>query len=230
MTSWEEIEIQAMTNIKNELSLEWDMRNRLPVFYNRMCGYMKEAIPLFNRPSKMLLRLSKFTEPQFTSAAIETETDIESGHTFSNMPTGYDITSAGIITFDEYNNDPEYIPVPISYNSTNGTITINRDIPHERTLVFDFYKGGYFDADLNMTEKEILAYCIYVKWEHRFDNNAIERMSKQRDSSFTTISEASQTNANTARMRAADETLFAKLRAYEQNLAVLSGVDGINLI
>ena len=62
-TSWESIETRAMTYIKNDLSLEWDMKNRLPVFYNRMRAYMMEAIPLFSRPPEMLLKLKDYAVP-----------------------------------------------------------------------------------------------------------------------------------------------------------------------
>ena len=65
-TAWETIETQAMTYIQNDISLVWDMRNRLPVFYNRMLSYMREAIPLFNRPAEMVVRLAQNTPPEFT--------------------------------------------------------------------------------------------------------------------------------------------------------------------
>ena len=54
-------------------------------------------------------------------------------------------------------------------------------------------------------------------YEKRFDNNIIERASKVRDASFTTISEASQTASGTARQTAVDSQLFDKLRKYEQD-------------
>lgn len=230
MTLWEEIEIHAMQYIKNDISLERDMRSRLPVFYNRMAGYMRMAIPRFNRPPKMLLRLSKFTAPQFASETRETSEEISEGHTFENLPQGYDIASAGKIELDEYGSDPVYIPLPASYDTESGTVTVNAPVGQGARLVFDFYKSGCFGTNLNMTEKDILAFCVYNAWEHRFDNNALARTPKERDSTFTTISEASDTQANTARMKLADAQMFSMLRAYEENLAVLKTVNGVNLI
>ena len=65
-TTFEEIECRAMTYIKNDLSLEYDLNNRLPVFYRRMWNYMEAAKPLFNRPPMMKTRLSGYTEPNYS--------------------------------------------------------------------------------------------------------------------------------------------------------------------
>ena len=86
----------------------------------------------------------------------------------------------------------------------------------------DLYTSGAFDAELNETEKGILAFAIYNRYEHRFDNDVLERQSKIRDSAFTTISEASQTQAGTARQREVDSQLYAMLRAYQDNVEYLA--------
>ena len=224
-TPFEKIECQAMTYIKNDMSLDYDMKNRLPVFYRRMWSYMASAIPLFNKPPTMLARLHSFTEPQYSDVLFAVDGD-HTGETItvSTGIAGMDICSAGIVTEDEYGN-PAYMPLTVdSYNSETGVVVISGGINAGDEIDIDFYKSGSFAADLNVTECDILAFCIYDVWEHRFDNNALERASKIRDASFTTISEASQTNAGTERQSAVDIQLFDKLRMYEQTAAYMDVV------
>ena len=224
-TTFEQIECAAMTYIKNDMSLDWDMKNRLPVFYRRMWNYMEAAIPLFNKPPTMLLRLRGYEEPQFSDVLFPVNEEPVNGSI--TVPTGIsdmDICSAGVLTEDEF-GDPAYIPLTVdSYNAETGDVVISGPISLGDEIDIDFYRSGSFNIELNATEIDILAFCIYDVWEHRFDNNALERASKIRDASFTTISEASQTAAGTARQSAVDSQLFDKLRMYEQNCAYLKTV------
>ena len=185
-TSWESIETRAMTYIKNDLSLEWDMKNRLPVFYNRMRAYMMEAIPLFSRPPEMLLKLKDYTEPLFSALSYTQETDESAGITIETGETGYEI-------------------------------------------MLYFYKAASFKAELNHAEQGILAFAVYNRWEHRFDNNVTERTSKIRDAGFTTVSEASMTTANRGRMEKADHDLYDMMRAYQDDLDYLDVVLNVNM-
>ena len=224
-TAFELIECQALTYIKNDLSLDWDLKNRLPVFYRRMWNYMLAALPLFNKPPTMLARLHAYTEPQYSDVLFKVETAPDNGTvTVSTGITGMDICSAGIVANDEFGN-PAYMPLTVtSYDAETGTVVISGAIAVGDEIDIDFYKSGFLNADLNPTECDILAFCIYDVWEHRFDNNALERASKVRDANFTTISEASQTAAGTARQHEVDSQLFDKLRMYEQNAAYMNTV------
>lgn len=214
-----------MTYIKNDLSLDWDLKNRLPVFYRRMWNYMQAAIPLFNKPPVMLTRLHAYTEPQYSDVLMTvSEVGEDETVTIETGITEMDICSAGIVTEDEFGN-PQYLPLTVdSYDAETGTVVISGTISVGDEVDIDFYKSGEFTAELNPTECDILAFCIYDVWEHRFDNNALERASKIRDANFTTISEASQTNAGTDRQREVDSQLFDKLRMYEQTAAYLKTV------
>ena len=223
-TSFEQIECQAMTYIKNDLSLDWDLKNRLPVFYRRMWNYMQAAIPLFNKPPVMMTRLRKMTEPEYSDVLFTVSEVTDNTFTVETEIEGMDICSAGIVTEDEFGN-PQYLPLTVdSYDAETGTVTVSGAIAEGDEVDIDFYKSGSFDIELNPTECDILAFCIYDVWEHRFDNNALERASKIRDANFTTISEASQTNAGTDRQREVDSQLFDKLRMYEMNAAYLKTV------
>lgn len=220
-TSWEEIEARAMTYIKNDESLNFDMAYRLPVFYNRMTAYMKEAIPLFNRPVEMLTKLSSYTTPTFEDMNWTAEEDFEAPVTIETEANGFQICAVGTISEDDFGN-PIYTPfTAFSFDENTGTLTINANLSAGTELVIDLYGSGSFEAELTETEKGILAFCIYNVYEHRFDNNVLERTAKIRDSSFTTISEASQTAANTSRQKHVDEELYGMLRAYEVNAELM---------
>lgn len=225
-TAWEGIEIQAMQYINNDLSLDWDRKNRLAVFYNRMAGYMQWAISYFDRPPEMTAKLSKYTAAEFEDLdwVFENSEYVgESGVEISTGMTGYDICSAGLIGTDPYGN-PTYSPLQCIYDSNSGDVLFNTDMSAGQTVSLNFYKSGYFEANLSYQEQSILAFAIYAAWEHRFDNNALERTAKIRDASFTTISEASHMSANTARQKHVMEELYGMLRQYEMNQAYLEVV------
>lgn len=223
-TTFEQIECQAMTYIKNDMSLDWDLQNRLPVFYRRMWNYMLAAIPLFNKPPTMMARLHAYTEPQFSDMIFSVTDEPLGPLAVDTGITDMDICSAGIVRNDEFGS-PEYLPLTVdSYNPETGGVVISGTIALGDEIDIDFYKSGSFNVTLNATECDILAFCIYDVWEHRFDNNALERASKIRDANFTTISEASQTAAGTDRQREVDSQLFDKLRMYEQTAAYMKTV------
>ena len=229
-TTFEAIECAAMTYIKNDLSLDWDLKNRLPVFYRRMWNYMQAAIPLFNKPPTMLLRLRGYEAPQYSDVLFTVEEEPVGGAiTVQTAITDMDICSAGVVMDDEFGN-PMYVPLTVeNYNAETGEVLISGDMTLGDEIDIDFYKSGALAVDLNETERDILAFCIYDVWEHRFDNNALERASKIRDANFTTISEASQTNAGTDRQKEVDSQLFDKLRMYELNCAYLKTVSNTPL-
>lgn len=229
-TTFEAIECAAMTYIKNDLSLDWDLKNRLPVFYRRMWNYMQAAIPLFNKPPTMLLRLRGYEAPQYSDVLYTVDAEpIDGQITVQTQIADMDICSAGVVMDDEFGN-PMYVPLTVkNYNAETGEVLISGDMTLGDEIDIDFYKSGAFAVDLNETERDILAFCIYDVWEHRFDNNALERASKIRDANFTTISEASQTNAGTDRQREVDSQLFDKLRMYELNCAYLKTVSNTPL-
>lgn len=228
-TSWESIETRAMTYIKNDLSLEWDMKNRLPVFYNRMRAYMMEAIPLFNRPPEMLLKLKDYTEPLFSALSYTQETDESAGITIETGETGYDICSAAVQAEDDF-GEIELNPIPVqSYDTATGHVVLTGSFSAGTEIMLYFYKAASFKAELNHAEQGILAFAVYNRWEHRFDNNVPERTSKIRDAGFTTVSEASMTTANRGRMEKADHDLYDMMRAYQDDLDYLDVVLNVNM-
>ena len=216
-TSFEKIETRAMMYIKNDITLDQDLTTRLPVFYNRMKAYMMAGKSYFNKPPEMQRVLSAYEEPLFEECSYTTEEPKSSQWRIETGLTGYDICSAGIVADDVY-GVPQYTPLTVeSYDAETGDVVITEEVEDGTVIVLDFYKSGSFKADLTDEQIEILSYCVYVAWENRFINNVIERTAKIRDSGFTPISEASQMDANTNRIKHANDTLQDWLRRYEQN-------------
>lgn len=223
-TSFETIETRAMTYIKNDMSLDSDLTNRLPLFYNRMKAYLLAGKAYFNKPPKMQHILGRYIEPQFDEVFYTPEQDETAPVTIQTGVTAYDIYCVGIIEEDAY-GVPQYAPLPVeSYDSETGDIVVNADLKQGSNIVIDFYASGTFRDDLTDEQIEILAYCVYTAWENRFINNAIERTAKIRDTGFSPISEASQMEANTERMKMVNDTLQDWLRRYEQNTAYIDTV------
>lgn len=229
MTYWEEIELRATTYIKNDISLDRDKAERLPVFFNRMAAYMTEAIPVFDRPPEMLAKLGNYTAPRYDSLTYTLEEVSTGDISISTETYNADIVAVGVLGTDDY-GDPLYTPVTdYSYYPLVGLFTIYADEGQYAAgtqFLVDFYWRGSFAADLNVTERGILAFAIYNRYEHRFDNDVLERTSKIRDSAFTTISEASQTQAGTARQREVDSQLYGMMRAYQDNVEYLRLLGG----
>lgn len=216
-TSFERIETRAMMYIKNDISLDQDLTTRLPLFYNRMLAYLMAGKSYFTKPPQMRAVMGAYTAPQFEEYFYTAEEAKSAPVTLEAGINGYDICSAGIIAEDAY-GAPQYTQLEVSaYDAETGDVTINADIEAGAEIVLDFYKSGSFDADFDDEQVEILAYCVYVAWENRFINNVIERTAKIRDSGFTPISEASQMQANTERIKHANDTLQDWLRRYEQD-------------
>lgn len=216
-TSFEKIETRAMMYIKNDISLDYDLANRLPLFYNRMKSYLLAGKAYFNKPPEMQKKLHSYTDSAFDEYFYTPETDQTAPVSIESEILGQNLCSVGIVEEDAY-GVPQYIPLELtSYDAETGTVVVNSDIKANSNVVIDFYTSGEFTEELSDEQIEILAYCTYVAWESRFINNVIERVAKIRDTGFTPISEASQMDANTSRIKFAQDTLQDWLRRYEQN-------------
>ena len=215
-TSWEQIETSAMTYIKNDTSLEYDMENRLPVFYNRMRAYMEAAIPMVDRPMGTAEKLEKTTFPQYDDVIVETDDIISGEATLTTDLTGYGICSVGVVEPDKF-GVPQYTPVTVvSYDSTTGDVKINGDFTAGTEFTVSVYKGAAFEDDLSLSERGLLAEAVYVAYETRFDNNVLERTVKIKDRTFNIGSEAAPMDANTRRKTQVLNTFNDHLKAFAQ--------------
>lgn len=213
MTPVEPIMEAAMIWIRGEPSLDFDRTHRLPLFYRRLWGYMQAAIPLFNRPPEMLVTLRRLSPPRFGSKTLIVPPSGE-----LQGITDFQLCSAVKIETDEL-GDPYAVPLTLrSYDPETGLLTVEEELTPGDRLELDFSSSGSFTDDLDPEACQLLAFCIYDVWEHRFANNFLERTAKLRDSTFSTVSEASMTQANTARVAEADRRLSDLLRTYADNL------------
>ena len=221
-TSFETIETKAMMYIKNDISLDQDLSTRLPLFYNRMKAYLMTGKSYFNKPPKMTAVLSAYTEPNFEEYIYTPEEDQTAPASVSTGILGQNLCSVGIVEEDVY-GVPQYTALELtSYDAETGIVVINADLKEGDNVVIDFYTSGEFSTELTDEQIDILAYCTYVAWENRFINNVLERVAKIRDTGFTPISEASHMDANTARIKHANDTMQDWLRRYEQNTSYLN--------
>ena len=116
-----------------------------------------------------------------------------------------------------------------SYDTATGHVVLTGSFSAGTEMMLYLYRAASFKAELNHAEQGILAFAVYNRWEHRFDNNVTERTSKIRDAGFTTVSEASMTTANRGRMEKADHDLYDMMRAYQDDLDYLDVVLNVNM-
>ena len=240
MTYWQPIAAGMADLMQGDRELETERTLRPPVYGSILAGYMLQAIPRFSTPPEAAAKLQKFTPPAFTRLRHTiTAAEAEAGSVTETGPAGADSVCAGYTGEDEF-GCPAFFPLGFEYDSAGGAITVTLSGESDAGAAFAagnaaaeagnaapaagtvlelyFYTDGAFDADLNITEKGILTYCVYLVWEHRFDNDAVQRALKARDSSFSTASEANHTSAGSERLRDADARLNDMMRAYADRL------------
>lgn len=198
------------------------------LFFRRMFGYFRLAVPLFTLPAEMPEYLlgtkeePKFKESIFLNTAYTTEKsydgdiDIHLGPDFSD----YDICSCRIRESDALGNI-FYTPVSSSYDSASGDVTVHPEngeiLPVKTVLEFDFYKDGYFENDLSPEIMNILGMCFQVIWQDRFNTDWLSNVSKTEDRSFFEQNRANKMKADTERLKMLREKLAGEMRRFEQN-------------
>lgn len=223
MTPWMPIYFAALTLFQGDRQLDWEQAHRPAAFLYRMGTMMGPAIARFTCPPEAAAKLRRFTPPLLESQThVLTAEEAQAGTLTLPFRLQGTLTAAacsvGTISEDEF-GDPEYFPLPAEFNASAGTAQVQvTGLAPGTELTAEFYADGSFAADLNAHEQNILAYCLYLVWEHRWDNDAIQRALKARDSSFSTASEAAHTAADTERLRSADARLHDLMRAYAQLL------------
>lgn len=202
--------------------------NDTALFFRRMFGYFRLAIPLFTLPAEMPEYLlgtktdPKFTEPTFDNTSyILTETavgdiDVNLGLKFSN----YDICSCRMKETDAL-GDVFYTSLSSTYDSSTGNVVIH--LPNEESFAaqtqfeFDFYKDGYFEHDLSPEIMNILGMCFQVIWTDRFNTDWLSMVSKIEDKSFFEQNRANKMRADTERLDMLRHKLASEMRRFEQN-------------
>lgn len=186
-------------------------------FYRKMCLYMNNAIPRFNRPPVVRGWL-KYTPAQWDDFQYIAQENMQSGSVIATNIKEYDMASAVQVSDDGYGGI-QYTPVPIAYDANTGNVTVQTELQQNAQIDIDFYTDGVFNLELGGEMKRILGLCVQVVWENRFVNNFLLQQPKIKDRSFDLGSEANHMNAGTNRLRALTQMLNQELNAFEQAVA-----------
>jgi len=226
MVTYSEIICDYFMVQQEDVRLQDELAENPAGFFRKMALYMKNAIPMFNRPPEAKEWL-KHTDPDWTAVSIETEQLMNPGDTVDTGAAGYEMMSAGIIEEDDLGT-PSYRSVDTEYDSETGEVTINEVVESGVELQFDFYTDGTFDYELTDEMKGILGLCVQYVWERRFNNDFLSRTPKIHDDSFTTGNESNWISKGTERMKMIYGQLNSALISFEQGLAAMETLPRAN--
>lgn len=211
---------------QEDVRLQDELAENPAAFFRKMALYMKNAIPMFNRPPEAKEWL-RHTDPEWTDSDRTTEHLMNPGDTIETGMTGYELMSAGYIEEDDVGT-PSYRKVDVAYDPETGIVTLNEVVEAGRDLQFDFYTDGTFVYELTEEMKNILGLCVQYVWERRFNNDFLSRTPKIHDDSFTTGSESNWVAKGTERLRTIYGQLNSALVSFEQGLAAMETLPAAN--
>lgn len=197
-----------------------------PALYARkMWQYFRASIPLFTLPEGIQEYLlgtesaPKLTEPTFDSTEYTVEDNNNAGFIIplGEEYAGYEICSCRAKTTDRFGN-VLFTVVPVSYDGSNGSVTVNTDIQKDTVLDFDFYQDGWFTETLSPSIMMILGMCFNVVWQTRFMNDWLSNVDKVEDKSFSQQNRANKIRADQERFRVLRTELSAQMRKLEQSM------------
>lgn len=217
MTEYSEIICDYFMVQQDDVRLQDELDENEAKFFRKMALYMKNAIPLFNRPPDIREWLAH-TDADYDDYSTETTSALDAGETIETGITGYTLCSAGVLEEDDLGTI-RYTPIDVTYDSETGDVTLNELVGSGVEIQFDFYTDGYFDNDLTEEMKNILGMCLQYVWEKRFANDFLNRTPKIKDSSFDVGNEANWISKGTERMRAIYGQLNSAMIAFEQALS-----------
>lgn len=217
MTEYSEIICDYFMVQQSDVRLQDELDENPAKFFRKMSMYMKNAIPLFNRPPDVREWLAH-TEADFDDYSVETTGAFSDGDVIVTGKTGYTLCSAGVLEEDDF-GQPKYTPIEVEYDAETGDVTLLEVVGSGVEIQFDFYTDGYFDKDLTAEMKNILGLCVQYVWERRFANDFLYRTPKIRDKSFDTGNEANWNTKETERLKTIYGQLNSAMIAFEQALS-----------
>ena len=223
-TKWSEIISEhAMVDINDVRLIERAQMNPAR-FYREMALYMKNGIPVFNRPPeiKQWLELDMIAPAwgdEVWSSTIEStmeETAVETGM------TGYDVFSCVRV---EWLENGEAIETPYrgaSYDAETGIVTFEAQDAAGVEYSLEFYRDGEFAHELTATQKRILGLCVASAWDERFFRDWLADVAKAHDRSFEAPNEPQYIEKSVKKKAANRSLLNEELRKYEQDCVYLN--------
>lgn len=191
-TKWSEIITEHAMVFIDDVRLSEKAEENYALFLREMSLYMKNAVPVFDRPPEMRDYLSvgmteaRYTDAQWTSTieSLGDATTVETGN------IGYDAFSCAI---RETQADGTVILTPYDgaeYDRETGDVSFpaQKDIGIEYDM--DFYADGEFPHDLSAAQKRILGLCVACVWDERFFRDWLKDAPKVHDRSFNAPNEA----------------------------------------
>ncbi len=201
-------------------------------FFRAKSQALISAIPRFNRPPNIQQYL-KYIEPSYsdtTHTVINTDVfplTVETGN------SGYELCSVGYVLTDSVGGATYTSITDFTYDSETGNVVVNEQLQEGTVIDFDFYTDGYFENDLDDTQKRLLGLCVAYDWYYRFENAFLNVLNPITDKTFSPRSAtAEDKRANTARYTEISRQLSSELIAYEQRLYAMkyipkTGFDGL---
>lgn len=216
-TYWEIYEKFALANI-TDLELNDLFETNPAQFGIRMEMYMLNGIALFTRPELVQDLLADREDAKVDNLQTILEEPTKSLNTEKK---GFDKVNATYIKgVDEDTDMPIIENLPLSYNKETGEIVFVEEQPIGTDIDIDFYKDGYFNQDLNLTEKRILGRCIQESWENKFMGREIDRMLIIEDRQTKVANQANRSNSLTQRFEVLSGVLQAEMQRYEDSCAM----------
>lgn len=215
-TAWADIVAAAMVQI-DDVRLQDQLSTSPAQFYRRMAAWIKQAMPLLNRPPQLLAYLKKdMVAPEYADAEwVSTAESMTAETTLNTGAIGYDLFSVvqvieqdqGVVTYAPY--------AEAQYDPETGDVTFPVQSAEGISYVLDFYTDGTFQ-DLTDTQIRLFALAVAVVWDERFTRNYLNLQPKIHDSSFSTVNEATYTEKVSKRLHDNRIMFNDELRAYEQ--------------
>ena len=219
MVAYSEIICDYFMVQQDDIRLRDEMEENPARFMRKMALYMKNGIPMFNRPPEAKVWL-QHEDPEWDDTEIVTAEALEPGGTIDTGVTGFEMCSVGVLEEDDIGT-PVYRSVDAEYDAETGTVTVNEALGAEATVQMDFYTDGQFVNDLTEEMKNILGLCVQYVWERRFNNDFLSRTPKVKDDSFEVGNESNWIAKGTERLKTIYGQLNSALVSFEQGLAAM---------
>lgn len=208
----------------DDIRLAEKQTENAPVYAWTMWQYLKPQMARFTVPTEMTEYLyNGLVEPKFNSHRYVVADDLIAPITVSlgDEYKGFDLYSAHIISLTE---DLDVIATEtdiVSYDATNGTVTISASVANPISLGtiidIDFYTDGEFAQDLSPEIMTILGICFECGWNTRFENDWLSNVAKVEDRSSYQQNIANRMAKGNERLGQIEAKLAGAMRRFEQN-------------
>ena len=229
-TTWSEVISDHAMVVIDDIRLRAQAAENPARFLRKMALYMRNGLPIFNRPPEMAAYLQEgLKEPAYDAAEWEsTPESVEQETVVKTGKTGYDMFSCASVTLAPNGNVCETPYTRAAYDPETGDVTFPKQDAAGVAYAMDFYTDGAFGHDLTDAQKRLLGMCVACVWDERFFRNWLADMPKVHDRSFETPNEANYMEKGGKKKLANRGLLNEELGKYEQDCAYANVFRGRN--